>query len=176
MTDAPPVPVSNETSPVGRLADRVLGLITGTILFAMMLLTFADVVGRDALNRPVYGAYEVTEFLMGSLIFTALPLLCAREGHVTIDILDGVTPKGVMRWQRFVVNLISAAALALIAWRLYALSGDLARDNEVTMTLKIPHSPFAVGFAVLSALACLATLANCWAYFAGRRDPTKTQS
>lgn len=176
MSDAPRASTPGEISPLSRLAGHVLGLITGAILFVMMLLTFADVVGRDGFSSPVYGAYEVTEFMMGTLIFTALPLLCAREGHVTIDILDGLTPQHVARWQRVGVNLISAVALAFIAWRLYVLGGDLARTREVTMTLKIPHSPFAVGFAALSALACIATLANCWGYLTGRRDPQSTPS
>ena len=158
----------------GRIAGWVLGLAAVAVLFAMMMLTFADVWGRYAFSRPVPGAYEVTELMMGVLIFAALPLLCAREGHVTIDILDGVTPKGIVRPQRFLVNLVCAVGLAVLAWRMFELAGTLGK--EVTMTLKIPHQPFAYAFAVLSALSCAACVVNCWGYFVGTRKATSAPS
>ncbi|MCW5771345.1 MAG: TRAP transporter small permease [Rhodospirillaceae bacterium] len=156
-------------------ANRVLAIVAGSVLFVMMALTFADVWGRYLFNRPVFGGYEVTEFLMGVLIFSGLPILCAKEGHVTIDILDGLIPKGAVRWQRFVINAICAVCLAYMAWRLYRLAGDLYRDNEVTMTLKVPHYPFCYGFAALSAIAFLATLVNCWGYLTGAREQHNEQ-
>lgn len=159
-----------------RAAAWTLGLVASATLFAMMLLTFADVWGRYLLRQPVFGGYEVTEFLMGVLIFSSLPLLCTREGHVTIDILDNVIPPRVMRWQRLAVNLVSGVVVGLMAWRLYLLYGELARNTEVTMTLKIPHAPFALGFAIMAALACLACVANAWGYLTGTREPGQTAS
>lgn len=158
--------------PLARIAGGILGIVSVAVLFAMMMLTFADVWGRYAFQSPVPGAYEITEMMMGVLIFSALPLLCAREGHVTIDILDGVTPKGVVRPQRFIVNLVCAVVLAVLAWRMTELAGTLGK--EVTMTLKIPHQPFAYAFAVLSALASVACLVNCWGYLTGSRKATST--
>ncbi len=154
---------------MARLAGQGLGLVAAVTLFAMMALAFVDVWGRYFLRRPVFGGYEVTEFMMGVLIFTALPLLCAREGHVTIDLLDHVIPPAWVRGQRLLVNVVSAGALAVMSWQLYLLSGDHARHHEVTMTLKIPHAPFSLAFAIMAAGAALACLANAWGYFRGSR-------
>lgn len=161
---------------VERWASRSLGVITAITLFAMMALTFADVWGRYLLRQPVFGGYEVTEFLMGVLIFTALPLLCAREGHVTIDILDHVVPKRFARWQRLAVNLISAGALGVVSWQLFLQYGTLAANHEVTMTLKIPHAPFALVFALMAAVATVACLVNAWCYLRGTRNPAESAS
>lgn len=158
----------------GKVAGAVLGLAAVAVLFAMMALTFADVWGRYVFRRPVPGAYEITEMMMGVLIFAALPLLCAREGHVTIDILDGVTPKRVVRPQRFVINLVCGVVLAVLAWRMFELAGTLGK--EVTMTLKIPHQPFAYAFAALSLLASAACFVNCWGYLTGTRQAAATPS
>jgi TRAP-type C4-dicarboxylate transport system permease small subunit len=152
-----------------RLAAYTLGTIAAVTLFAMMVLTFADVWGRYLLNRPVFGGYEVTEFMMGVLIFTALPLLCAQEGHVTIDLLDHLVPKRLLRWQRAAVNVVSAVVLALMAWRVLLLSEQHARNVEVTMTLKIPHAPFAFAFGVMAACASLACLAVAVGYVINQR-------
>ena len=157
-------------------ASRTLGLVSALTLFAMMVLTFVDVWGRYLLRQPVFGGYEVTEFLMGVLIFSGLPILCAREGHVSIDIFDTLMPEKWRRPQRAAVNLISAAVLGVLAWRMFIQAGELWRNNEVTMTLKIPHGPFALLFAVLSAAACLACLAVFWAYLRGERQPLEGES
>jgi TRAP-type C4-dicarboxylate transport system permease small subunit len=106
---------------------------------------------------------------MGMLIFSALPLVTAREGHVTIDVLDHVFPPWFARWQRVAVNAISTAALAFVAWRLWVLSASHMRTHEVTMTLHIPHGPFSRLFAVMSGLAAVACLVIVWGYLSGAR-------
>jgi TRAP-type transport system small permease protein len=159
---------------VERWASRTLGAVTALTLFTMMLLTFADVWGRYLLRQPVFGGYEVTEFLMGVLIFSGLPILCAREGHVSIDVFDSLIPKKLRKPHLAVINLISAGVLGAVAWRLYIHSVELSRNHEVTMTLKIPHGPFAMLFAFLSAAACLACLAVCWSYLRGTREPVES--
>ncbi|HSH08303.1 MAG TPA: TRAP transporter small permease [Burkholderiales bacterium] len=155
--------------PLGVWAGWVLGTIVAVDLAAMMVLTFFDVSGRKLFTSPIYGAYEITEFMMGVLIFCALPLVTAREGHVTIDIMDHFVPRGAMKGQRIVISLVSAAVLAVIAWRLWILSASHLETNEVTMTLHIPHGPFTRAFSIMAGLATLACLAVAWDYLRGWR-------
>lgn len=147
----------------------VLAIAAASVLFSMMLITFIDVAGRKLFVKPLYGGYEITEFLMGMLIFCALPLITAREGHVTIDVLDRLVPERWRRWQQVIVTAISTVALAYIAWRLWALSFEHVKNREVTMTLHIPHGPFARLFAVMSALSAVASLVIFWEYLRGTR-------
>jgi TRAP-type C4-dicarboxylate transport system permease small subunit len=159
---------------VARVPSLILGATGAVTLFAMMALTFVNVFGRYLFNSPINGGEEIVAIMMGLIIFAVLPLLSAREGHVTIDIFDGVTPRNAKLVQRLLVNLVAAAVLAVIAWQLYVRSFDLAKNNEVWMTLKIRHAPFAVFFAVMAALSALACLANGALYLAGRRDPERS--
>jgi TRAP-type C4-dicarboxylate transport system permease small subunit len=154
----------------------VLGIVAALVLFTMMVLTFFDVTGRKLFTRPVYGAYEITEFLMGTLIFCALPLVTAREGHVTIDVLDHLLPAALARWQRVAVSAISSTVLAFVAWRLWVLSASHLRTVEVTMTLHIPHGPFSRLFAVMSGLAAIASLVVVWGYLSGARRARSASS
>jgi len=160
--------------PIGRWAGWVLGTVVAADLAAMMLLTFLDVSGRKLFTHPIYGAYEVTEFMMGVLIFGALPLVTAREGNVVIDIMDHFVPRGAMRGQRIVVGLVSSAVLAVIAWQLWILSVSHLHTNEVTMTLRIPHGPFTRAFAIMAALASIAALAVALDYLRGAREARDT--
>jgi TRAP-type C4-dicarboxylate transport system permease small subunit len=149
----------------GGWAAWTLGTVAALDLAAMMLLTFVDVSGRKFFAAPVYGAYEITEFMMGVLIFTALPLVTAREAHVTIDVLDHFVPRALATWQRLVVSLLSSAVLSVLAWRLWVLSASHLRTVEVTMTLHIPHGPFTRAFAVMALLAALASVVVAWAHW-----------
>jgi len=177
MSGSPGAPVRGTLDiVVERWASRTLGVVTALTLFAMMVLTFVDVWGRYLLRKPVFGGYEVTEFLMGVLIFSGLPILCAREGHVSIDVFDTFIPRKWRRLHLAAVNLVSAVVLGVLAWRMFLQAGELWRNHEVTMTLKIPHGPFALLFAVLSAAACLACLVVFWAYFRGARQPIESES
>ena len=165
----PPAEDAIFPGPIGIWAGWVLGTVVAADLAAMMVLTFLDVSGRKLFTHPIYGAYEVTEFMMGVLIFCALPLVTAREGHVTIDIMDHFVPRGAMRAQRIAVSLISAVALGVMAWRLWILSASHMHTNEVTMTLHIPHGPFTFAFALMSALASIAAFAVSLDYLRGAR-------
>ncbi len=153
----------------GLWAGWMLAIAAASVLFAMMLVTFIDVAGRKLFVKPLYGGYEITEFLMGMLIFSALPLVTAREGHVTIDVFDRVVPEDWRRWQQVIVTAISTLAFAYIAWRLWSLSVEHVKNREVTMTLHIPHGPFARLFAVMSALSAVASLVIFWEYLRGTR-------
>ena len=54
--------------------DRALGTAAAVLLFCLMALTTADVVGRYIFNWPIRGAFEITELLLLTLIFAGLPL------------------------------------------------------------------------------------------------------
>ena len=67
---------------------RALQLFTAFILFALMVITLLDVVGRYFLNAPLAGAFELTRLAMGLLVFSALPLVTARERHIVVSLFD----------------------------------------------------------------------------------------
>lgn len=152
-------------TPLAGLLSRIACLL----LFAMMMFTFADVVGRYFFASPLPAAYEVVSLMMPALIFCALPLTVLREGHVTVDLLDSVIPRPVARVQAVIVHLISAAALALISWRLVIRSMDQRYYEEVTDELYLELWPFSAVMAALCAVAALAALANAALSASGRK-------
>ena len=61
--------MSAESEPMSRsgksAAFRILSWVSATLLFAMLALTFADVIGRYFLNAPVPAAAEIIGMLLG---------------------------------------------------------------------------------------------------------------
>lgn len=140
---------------LGDLPARILGVISCIALFAMMLVTFIDVLGRYFFASPLPAAYELISLIMPAIIFCALPTVNLTEGHVTIDLLDNLVPQAIRRWQAFFVNLIAAAALAMIAWRLFVLSQDHHEFDGVTDELYLPLWPFSATMGLLCVIAAI---------------------
>ena len=79
----------------GRRVEGVLGVAASAILLVMMLLTFLDVVLRYLFNRPMAGAFEVTELLLLVLIFAGLPLVTYADEHALMDFAGDPHERGV---------------------------------------------------------------------------------
>lgn len=139
--------------------SRAFSFVACVLLFAMMVITFVDVIGRYVFLAPLPAAYEIISLMMPAIIFCALPLTVLRNGHVTIDLLDAMTPAWVVPIRDLVVALFSAAALALVSWRLVVRAQDAYAYEDVSDQLWIPLWPFSAGMAVLCAIATLCALA-----------------
>ena len=57
-----------------------------------MWLTVVDVFFRDAFNISITGLFEVTEVLMGILVFAGVPIITSKDGHVAVTIFGRSTP------------------------------------------------------------------------------------
>jgi TRAP-type C4-dicarboxylate transport system permease small subunit len=83
--------VSSKSSDGGAWLDRTLGAAAAVLLFGLMLITTADVIGRYIFNWPLRGAFEITELLLLALIFAGLPLVSRADEHVTLDFIDAAS-------------------------------------------------------------------------------------
>ncbi|MFC1891854.1 TRAP transporter small permease subunit [Thermodesulfobacteriota bacterium] len=134
------------------ILTSVLSWISCTCVFVMMLLTTVDVVLRYVFNNPLIGAFEVSEFLMVTIVFLSLAYSQHRNAHVAVDILvSRLSPRN----QAF-VDLFNHTAtiviLLLITWRSSLTAMELYGTMETTGTVPIPVFPF----VFIVAFGCLA--------------------
>lgn len=127
-------------------------MLAAATLLAIMLLTCVDVAGRYVFNAPVPGAFELTEFAMGALIFTGLPLTTLREQHVTVDLMDGLVPRVLRPARDAAVHAVSAVCMAVIAWRLWVKAGQMAAAGDTTAALHIGIAPLVYYMSLQSAV------------------------
>ncbi|EDQ03134.1 TRAP dicarboxylate transporter, DctQ subunit, putative, partial [Sulfitobacter indolifex HEL-45] len=91
-------------------------------LFALMVLTFSDVIMRSVFNAPIEAATELIRIGIALIVFSALPVLSAREGHIAADLLDHPFEKwGVQRWRDGLITLACGAMLWFPAGRVVDL-------------------------------------------------------
>ena len=100
----------------------------------MMLLTSADAMSRYLLNRPILGAYEVTEkYLMVAAIFLGMSYAYRGGAFIRVTFLVDRLPRGAKLAADHFAHLISlayclifVAATGQQAWR--------ALDDTATLT------------------------------------------
>ncbi|MBM3352727.1 MAG: TRAP transporter small permease [Betaproteobacteria bacterium] len=143
-----------------RVLESALGAAAALTLAAMMALTCVDVVGRYLFTRPIPGALEIVEIMMGLIIFTALPLVTMREEHVTVDLLDALTPDWLLRVQHVASSLLGAGVAGVLAWQLFLRAARMLGYGDTTAVLKITLHPLTFAMASMMALTALAFLAR----------------
>lgn len=145
-----------------RAVSPVLGAVAAAVLFALMVLTCTDVIGRYFLAQPVYGAFEITEMLLAALIFAGLPLVTLRNEHITVDVLDAVTPEWVYRIQHLVACVLGAVSTGYLAWRLWIRATALQAAGETTAQIKFKLAYLTYAMSILMALTAVALLLLMW--------------
>jgi TRAP-type C4-dicarboxylate transport system permease small subunit len=142
--------------------ERVLGVIAAAVLFAMMMLTAADVVGRYILNRPVPGAFEMTEMMLAALIYCGLPLVSQRREHIVIDTFDYLMSRGVKRGLDMAAEVLCSATLFGLAWLVFGRAARVASYGDTTNVLKLPLAPVAY---LMASMLLVGAIIHLWLIF-----------
>ena len=132
-----------------------LGTVAGVALFAMMVLTFVDVVGRKLFSHSVVGSVELTEMMMLAMIYAAIPLASLAGEHVVFDLLDGVLPDRVKYWQARLSNAVCTVLVGVAAWFVLKRAMRTGDMGDTTAQLLVPVAPFHYAAAVLLVLCAL---------------------
>jgi TRAP-type C4-dicarboxylate transport system permease small subunit len=142
--------------------------LAAAMLLALTVVTCVDVIGRELLRAPIKGADELTIVFMAISVYAVFGSITWREDHVCVDLIDMVWPKPLIGARQIALNIVAAAFMAAVTWRVWIVAGRLTGDGEVTEYLRIPKGPLAYLFAAMCAVATLCLLANCVRYLAGR--------
>ena len=96
--------------------------------------------------------------LLAALIFAGLPLVTLRNEHVTVDVLDPITPDWLFRLQHVVACLIGTLSTGYLAWRLWIRATSLDAAGETTAQLKFKLAYLTYAMSILMALTAVALL------------------
>jgi TRAP-type C4-dicarboxylate transport system permease small subunit len=145
-----------------RLINQGLSLAAGGMVGTLMFLIFVDVLCRYLFSKPIFGAYELVEVLMGGLIFAGLPLVSRAQQHISVDFVSNLLPDRWRSVQGVAINLLCAITAMVISWRILMYGERLTRVHETTLELQIPRGLIAQAMAVMAALTALAFFLNVW--------------
>lgn len=148
-------------SPVARVRKSVETLIVALVV-VMVALTFFDVIGRRLFGRPIYGANDVTEHLMGLMVFAGLPIVTAAGAHLAVDLFDKLLDRPAFRFWKAVTAFFVAAILGLISWLFVEHALNAGQIKEVSQALGVPRQPIYFYMAASCALSAIAALVKLY--------------
>jgi TRAP-type C4-dicarboxylate transport system permease small subunit len=151
----------------GRTLEALLGAISATVLFAMMLVTAIDVAGRYLFSRPLAGGFELTEMMLAALIYCGLPLVSKRREHIVIDTFDVFMSKRVKRGFDILADVVCSATLAGIGWLLFRRAVRVADYGDTTSVLQLPLAPVAY---LMGTMIVITAAIHLWLVFVPHRD------
>lgn len=138
--------------PLLRLAE----IVTAALIFVMMMLTFADVIGRYIFTAPIFGAAEMIQFLLAMTIFSGLCLVNAHDEHITVELFDAQLDRVISpTLRRIVIQLFSVGMMMVIAFQLYRFALEAEHANTKTVVLEWPFATVAFAVAGLSVVSLI---------------------
>ena len=136
---------------LARGASRLPILVACIALFSLMVLTFSDVILRSAFNSPIEAATEMTRILMAIVVFSVLPVISAKGGHISVDLTDGLfTHFKADRYRDALIYIASGLMLIWPAQRVGVLAERARSYGDVTEYLNIPQ--FYIGWFIAGAV------------------------
>jgi TRAP-type transport system small permease protein len=150
---------------------RLFGPIAALCLFGVMALTFASVVARYFLNTPIPGDSELQSFLLGFIIFSALPLVTDLQRHIAVRSFAALLKGRALFLQRAFVLLMTGLGLGFMAYLVLLQAIELQEEGTLSTYLDIPEAPFTYLFAALMGIAAIVALAHLYLLLSGRDNP-----
>jgi TRAP-type C4-dicarboxylate transport system permease small subunit len=120
------------------VAARFLTRVAAIFLLGMVVINVVDVGLRSGLNAPIFGAYEIVEFMLAGAAFLAIPEVFLRDQHITIELIDQILPARVIDTLRVIGTTCALVFVALLTWHMIQPALDYIEFNEVTMDLQLP--------------------------------------
>lgn len=174
---------------------RFSAILGGIVLTLLIALTCVSIVGRilngwmhsDFMENlapgfaqwvldfgvgPVTGDFELVESGVAFAIFAFMPLCQITSGHAAVGIFTDRLPARAQQFLRMIVELVFAAVMVLIAWRLYEGMSSKMRYGETTFLLQFPiWWAYAASFAGSVVAAIVGVYMGCirtYEFFTGR--------
>jgi len=147
---------------LGHALELLLGAISGTVLFVMMMITAIDVAGRYVFSKPLAGGFELTEMMLAALIYCGLPLVSKRREHIVIDTFDYLMSRGVKRGLDMAAEVLCSATLFGLAWLVFGRAGRVASYGDTTNVLKLPLAPVAY---LMATMLLVGAIIHLWLIF-----------
>lgn len=141
-----------------KYARWLFGGLASMALFALMMVTLVDVLGRNFFNHPLPGAIEITEFLLCIVILLSFPLVTLLNQHLVIELFETSLGPRLNKIGTFLSAGLGMGLYAVAARYLWILAARSARNGEITPTLQWPYAPMIYLMSVLCAASAVAFL------------------
>lgn len=121
-----------------RFINRYIRNLCLILLFFMMLLGTADVIGRYLFNRPILGTFEIFEILLPAIVLLGLGYTQENRAHIRMEILISRLSIQTQTILNLITNGCALLISILILWRGWVLTIGYWNMGRTIPTIEIP--------------------------------------
>jgi TRAP-type C4-dicarboxylate transport system permease small subunit len=103
-------------------------------LLVMMGLTFVDVNLRYWLGQPILGSNEMTEYLLGTVVFAGLVIVTGERSHIVVTLFEPFFERTIPRFYHMlgvVTNIVGILALTYLIVNYTYFMYTQGNDTEI---------------------------------------------
>jgi len=135
--------------------NRWISGVGAVFLIPLMLITAAEVMGRNLFNRPITGVVELSEYLLAIFILLGLAYTQQVKAHVRVSLITSRLPRHAQLILNIITTFISFSIFSILAWQGLTVGIE---ERTVSDMLRVPQYPFRLIVAVAAFLVCLELL------------------
>ncbi|EGG95503.1 TRAP-type C4-dicarboxylate transport system, small permease component [gamma proteobacterium IMCC1989] len=141
-----------------------MNLIGGAVIFAVVLLAVANILGRKLFDLPVDGYIDWTEQSMAFFAFMGIAYCQRQGGHIRMDIFVGKL-RGRMLWSfELISTFIMFVMTLLLTYGSYVHFLRAWTNGDSSFDIELPTWPAKLIVPVALSLLSLRLALQLWAY------------
>ena len=118
--------------------SSILMYVSAGLLFVMLLLSTADVLGRYFFNRPLSGSQEISEILLPGVVLLGWAYAQRQKVHVSVDILFNRFRPRFKAIVAFLTTCLALAIAILVIWQGMLLSISYFNMGRLIRNINVP--------------------------------------
>ena len=135
--------------------NSILSAIGMGMLFVLMLLGAADVIGRYLFNKPIIGTQEIGTVLLALMVFFSWGSTQIARAHVNVDLFVLRFPPRVRAIADFVTTFLALILFSLIVWQAAMIGKYFHEAGRLIYVIHWPLAPFQFIVSLVSLVLCL---------------------
>ncbi|MCZ0812320.1 MAG: TRAP transporter small permease subunit [Pseudomonadota bacterium] len=150
--------------------ERVLALMSGIAVFALMFLAVFSVGGRNFFSQPLPGYVDWIEQAMPLIAVMGISYVQRDGGHIRMDIVVGALKGRTLYAVEFLTTLAVLVLMALLVWGSWAHFersfdwGAPLWSRDSSMDIALPLWPAKLLVPVAFSVMCLRLALQLWGY------------
>lgn len=137
------------------MLSNVLSAIAMGLLFVMMVLGAADVIGRYFFNKPIIGTMETGQVLLALIVVFGWSYTHIAKAHINVELLVSRLRPRARAVANFITNFMALVLFSLIVWQAAVTANMYHEAGRFIYTIEWPLAPFQLLVSLGALALCL---------------------
>ncbi len=150
--------------------ESFLNLIGGLVIFAIVLLAVANILGRKLLDLPVSGYIDWTEQSMAFFAFLGIAYCQRLGGHIRMDIFVGSLRERALWFFELISTVLMLAMTVILVIGSYGHFARAWTNGDSSFDIELPTWPAKLVVPFALTILSIRLLLQVWGYLRALKE------